>query len=205
MINSKVSNFEIIVHTLNNNIPIKQYLFYSLLIVSTILYIYRVEIYNYNITLFRIIFIIWVIFFIKDIILKKKRVKKTYVVFILIYFLVLVVNIIDIFRVYDENALIKDNVNHLVNMFLVYLVITYINTESKIDNIIHLYILGSLIALLISAYTILTDEIPLQSILKSIQSDKLPNLSLVIYYGSMIRLFLVLFTILIFTDCTYAL
>ena len=191
-------------NTLNNNIPIKQFLCYSLLIVSTILYIYRVEIYNYNITIFRIIFIIWVIFFIKDIILKKKKVKKSYVVFILIYFLVLVVNIIDIFRVYDEYVLIKDIINHLVNMFLVYLVVTYIDTESKIDNIIHLYILGSLIALLISAYTVLTTEIPFQSILKSFQSDKLPNLSLVIYYGSMIRLYF-LFTILIFTVCTYAL
>ncbi len=151
------------------------------------MYVYRVKIYGYNLSLFRIVFILWIALYVRDVLVGKKNIKISHIKYIVLFLGIIAINIIDILRI-DDYSLVKDVINHLINMSLVFLIINYVDTENKLDTFIFIFILGSAAALFISIFSFFTIEIPFEHLLKSFQSDELNNLSFIIYYESMIRL-----------------
>ena len=160
---------------------------YWLLIISTILYVYRIYIYGVNISLFRILFIFWWSIFLKDVILRKVVIKKSFFILFLILIPVFSVNMFDLARLDGHHALIRDALNHLGNIALVFLVALYINNEKKLNLFIKYFIFSSLLAFLIAAWGAYFEKIPFEEILVAMKSEYISELEYVNIYESLAR------------------
>jgi hypothetical protein len=159
---------------------IKYRLFYSILILFTILHVYSIHFQGINVSLFRILFVLWSIIFLKDILLSRKIIKKSYGILFGLFLLIFVINLIDWLRVDDKYMLGKDMINHIIDMSLVCLVVVYINTEKKLETAIKLYVLGSLIALLIATFSLVTGKLPFEALIREFQAENRQGLDFVI-------------------------
>jgi len=173
---------------INTGVSMQDSLFYFFLMISTVLYIYSLNFLGINISLFRILFVLWCIIFIFDLLLFKKKLKKSYGVLFGVYILIIIINLIDWFRL-DVNSLFrKDIINHIINMSLVVLVVAYINNEKKLDAAIRFYILGSLVALFVAVFSVIVGHLPFEGIIRANQSELRANTNFINYGTSGYRL-----------------
>src|SRR5262245_19105589 len=54
---------------------------YSLLVVSSILYVYRVQMWGVNISLFRILYVLWLGVFATDLLLGRIRIQRSFLIY----------------------------------------------------------------------------------------------------------------------------
>ena len=156
---------------MDTDVSVKDLLFYGLLIISTVLYIYSLHLWGINISLFRILFLIWCAYFLKDILLGNINIKRSYGLFYGLYIMILIINLIDWLKL-DANPLLgKDIFNHIANLSLVFLVVYYINSEKKLDAAMRVYVLGSLLAFFIAVYSFVMGELPFEWFIRTFESE----------------------------------
>jgi O-antigen ligase len=81
------------------------------------------------------------------------------------------INLIDWLKLDTSSLLGKDILNHITNLSLVCLVVYYINSEKKLDAAMRVYVLGSLLAIYIAAFSFVTGELPFEWLIRSFESE----------------------------------
>lgn len=146
---------------------IRDNIWYSLLIVTSVLYVYRVTVLGINVSPFRALFLIWLLVFAKDLLFLRLRFRRAYLVYVAIFAGILTINGVDLFRMSNPALYGRDTINHLINVSLVGLLVVYLNQDAKIDRLIKLYSAFSLLALAIAIYLAATGSIPFEEFLKA--------------------------------------
>ena len=165
------------------------HLSYPLIVLSTIAYVYRMPLFGINISVFRLIFLVWLGIFVIDVSLAKIRFRKGHVVLAALFFLILMVNASDLIRMTNWELYGRDVANHLVNLGFAGIISVYASTKEKVNYLIKTYIVCSIIALAISCFVLYTGHLPFEAFLREAKSIYMPNITdYTIYYGSMIRL-----------------
>ena len=146
-------------------------LFFFLLTISTVLYIYSINIFGINISIFRILFIILCLKYFKDLIFRKKKLLNKHFFLIKIFFFVILINIFDYLRLNTGNTLGKDIINHVINFTLIILIVFYVKNEKRVNYVIKCYLFGSLIASYIAIFSWFQGHLPFEEIIRSNQSE----------------------------------
>lgn len=154
-----------------DEVAFKTRFFYMLLTVSTVLYIYSFSFGGINLSLFRGLLVFWWLLFLKDIVFLRKTIKSSHLIFLRLFFIIFLINIVDWIRLESDSILAKDIFNHLINMSLVYLVVAYVNSENKINILIRDYIYGSILALYIAIFTWFEGVLPFEWLIRGSQSE----------------------------------
>jgi len=144
--------------------------FYFFIVLSTVLYIYSINFAGVNISLFRALMIFWICYFFGGVLLFRKKMRGTFSVLFLLLGLIFLVNAFDWIRPGTTPEIHKDMVNHALNLCLAFLVAVYVNTERRVDAVIYFYALGSILALYIAVFSVITGELPFEGIIRSYQS-----------------------------------
>ncbi len=166
----------------------REYFWYSLLVVASILYVYRVAVFGINLSPFRVLYIAWLLIFLKDFLLSRLRFRWAYLIYAALFSGILVLNGFDLLRMSNADLYGRDTINHLVNVSLVGLLILYVDQEEKVDRLIQIYSAFSLLALAIAIYVALTGRVPFEEMLKAYQAEQVTQVNFAIQWQGMPRL-----------------
>ena len=161
---------------------------YALIIVASTLYVYRVSIFDVNVSLFRIVYVFWVLIFLVSLLLGKLTFRRRYLFYISLFSGILIINICDLSRMSEMTVYGRDTVNHLINLSLVGLLLFYLNSEDKVNQFIRLFVLISLFALSIAVYGAIEGHIPFEEWLLAGKSDYVSQTALTLSYEGANRL-----------------
>ena len=160
---------------------------YTFLVLSVVLYVYRFFVFGLNLSLFRIVLLLWMLLLLKDILLLRIKLHRSYLVFFAILLAVLAINIFDLYRANDPLLLGRDVANYFGNLLLVALMVLYINSEDKIDLLIRIYICMSIVPLVSACYTMATGSLPFEAALQQFKSEFVEIPAFTTYYGESLR------------------
>lgn len=110
---------------------------------------------------------LWLVMLVKDILLSNIRWRSTYFTYLFIFCSIALLNGLDLLRMTNTDRYGRDIVGHLINLSLVGLVVLYFDNDQKIDRLIRVFSLCSLVALAISIFSIITGRIPLEDVLRT--------------------------------------
>lgn len=159
-----------------------------LMVLSTILYVYRVPVLDFNVSFFRILYLLWLIILAKDIALGKIRWRPAYVMYAGIFLSLVFLNGFDMLRTSNVSRYGRDVVGHLLNLGLVALVVLYFDTEQKIERLIRAFSICSLAALAIAIFSIVTGAIPFEDTLRADRTEFVVEDRYTIYSHGFLRL-----------------
>ena len=174
--------------SLAHHTPKLRFVWNALLVASIILYVYRISFFGINLSLFRILFIFWFLVLLKDLLLRKIILRKSYLFLLSIILMISSIQAIDAIRMENLSWYGKEIFNHMTNLLLVFLVVTYFDTEQKLNSLIRMFIAGSVFALLISLFTLISGHLPFETLLRPFYSEYMQEHVYLVRYRSSLRL-----------------
>lgn len=160
---------------------------YAVLMLSVVLYVYRFFVFGVNLSLFRMVLLSWTLLLVRDFFLLRVKLLRSYMPFFAILLAIFIVNAFDLYRSHEPVLLGRDVVNHFGNLFLVSLIVLYVNSEDKIDLLISTYIYMSMVPLVSALYTFITGSLPFEGALHEFKSEFVDIPAFTIQYGESLR------------------
>lgn len=159
-----------------------------LLCVAASLYIYRLPVGGLNISLFRIVYLGWILLFATDLIRRRISLRHETVMLLGLLGLLAVVQISDVLRATTHlQSLARDASVHLVNLSLIPLTALYANTPERIRLFVRAFVLASLVPFVVTAWTLASGALPYEDVFLQTYSDRSTIQALAIQYGSLLR------------------
>lgn len=158
-----------------------------LLVLSTVLYVYRIPILGFNVSFFRFLYVLWLMVLAKDILFSNIRWRSTYFLYIFLFCSIAVLNGFDLLRMSNTNRYARDIAGHLINLSLVGLIVIYFDNEQKIDRLIRAFSLCSLVALAISIFSVITGRIPFEETLRTDRTQFVGETQFTIFSHGLLR------------------
>ncbi len=159
-----------------------------LLVLSVILYVYRIPVFDINVTFFRILYVFWLLILLADLTLHRISLRRSYALYFVMFFGVVLLNGLDLSRLSNVARYGRDVVGHLINVSLVGLIILYFNTEQKIERLIRIFSLSSLFALAIALFSAYTGRIPFEDVILAEKTQFVVQDQFAIYSHGFLRL-----------------
>lgn len=159
-----------------------------LLILSTIFYVYRIPAFDFNVSFFRILYVLWLILLAKDITFGRIRWRTAYSLYVAMFLSLFLLNSFDLLRMSNVARYGRDIIGHLLNLSLVGLVVLYFDTEQKIERLIRVFSICSLAALAIAIFSIIAGSIPFEDALRADRTQFVVEDRYTIYSHGLLRL-----------------
>jgi O-antigen ligase len=154
---------------------------------TSILRVYRIPFWGFNLSPFRVVYLAWVALFLKDLLVRKFTFTKDYLFLIALLASLVALNVIDVLRMEDIERYGRDSAEHLVDLSLVLLVALYTRTEESFEVLVRAIVFSSILALAIAVYVGVYGQVPLEQFLMENRSEFITRPELVVTSNSIIR------------------
>jgi hypothetical protein len=160
---------------------------FSLIVGTSLLRVYRIPLYGFNITPFRVVYCCWLMVLIKDVAFGKLKFRSSYALYLIIAGSILALALVDLLRMENLDRFGRDTAEHLANISLVGLLVVYTRTENDLDLFINNYVSWSALALLIAGFVAITGQVPFESLLRQNRIEHLSGVEFIVENKGLIR------------------
>lgn len=160
----------------------------SVIVLSSLLYVYRFAFAGVNVAAFRIVLMTWAAIVAAGILAGAIRWRRDSLPAFALLSVLAAVNVADLSRTDDLTVIGRDAVVHLVNLMLVALVLTTVQDRQTLNRWLAALVWTSIVPLAISGFTFATGRLPLEEELLSHLSEMVAIQKFTIHYESTLRL-----------------
>lgn len=133
---------------------------FLLMILFSVFYLYRVNVSNVHLTLFRIALLITFILTVTGVLFGRIKIYRTYLFLYVFIFADLALSAFDIIRSQSNPLIVKVILGHIVALGVLWVSVMQLNTEIRIVKAVKWYVYASIIAAGITIYTLGTGNMP---------------------------------------------
>lgn len=133
---------------------------YLLMVVFSVFYLYRADVWGIHISLFRIALLVTFVCTVFGLLLKRIRTYRTHLVLYFFIFADLVLSGIDVIRSQNNSLILKVIASHVLAMGVLWVSVLQLCTESRVLKAVKWYIFSSAVAAAITIYTLVTGQLP---------------------------------------------
>lgn len=134
---------------------------YQLMVMCSVFYLYRVNLWNINISLFRIALLLTFILTVSGLFLRHIKIYRAHLFLYLFIFADLALSTLDILRSQQNSLIVREIIGHIVALGVLWVSVMQLNTEGRIIKSIKWYVFASAIAAAITIYTMMSGHMPL--------------------------------------------
>lgn len=160
----------------------------SLIVVSSLLYVYRFDFFGVNVAAFRLLLLLWAASVTAGVLAGFIRWRREALPAFALLAVLSAINLIDLLRADELSVIGRDTVVHLVNLMLVALVLTTVRDHRNLHRWFAALAWTSVVPLLISGFTFATGQLPFEAQLLSHLSELVAIQKFTIHYASTLRL-----------------
>ena len=163
-------------------------MFAFLVMISSLLYVYRFAVGGVNIAAFRVVVALWVVAVAAGMLSNRITWRRETLASLALLLLLAAVNAVDLARTDDISIIGRDTAVHMVNLALVALVLTTVRDRRSLQLWFATLAWTSVVPLAISASTMIYGQLPLEALLLSHMTEMVAIKQFTIRYESTLRL-----------------